>query len=381
LSFAHWRAEDRKVFDEVIASFVRANPGASVRQDISPSNDYQSTALRKVQGGAIGDVFTAFRGSQFVDMVKAGLFTDLSPQTFTDNYLPKLVRGGKDIAGRQLGLPYQLVFNMPVANVALLEKAGVSEPPPDWDGFLAMCEKLKSRGTAALAWPGGEPANAGQLLNAMVMNNAPWDDMFARIESGTAKATDDWFVTTLRQYAQLRPYFQPNATGASSEPCQQLFARGRAAMLATGSFHLGPVRQLGATFPVDMIAPITVPKGKARYQGIYNATFILGVNTGSHHAEAATAFVRHLSTPEVATRYANETTQHVTVADATYTNKDLRATAHWLTAPTLLAPRFQFDDLDMRAAVENAAVAVVGGTAPEQAAEAAQKTVDQRRRA
>ena len=64
-----------------------------------------------------------------------------------------------------------------------------------------------------------------------------------------------------------------------SEPLQQLFASGKAAMLATGSFHIGAVRKLGAKFPIGLIAPITVAADKAKYEGIYNATFILGVNT------------------------------------------------------------------------------------------------------
>jgi len=380
LSFAHWRAEDKAVFDKIIGDFAKANPGATVRQDISPSNDYQSTALQKIKGGAIGDAFTAFRGAQFVDMAKAGLFLDLSAQTFADSYLPKMARGGKDVNGRQLGLPYQLVFNMPIFNVDLFEKAGVSETPRDWDGFLDLCERLKGRGVVPLAWPGGEPANAGQLFNSMVMNNQPSDTSCADIESGKANVTDDWFLATLRQYAQLRPYVEPNATGTASEPLQQMFATGKAAMLATGSFHMSPIRKLGAKFPIDLIAPITVAADNAKYVGIHNATFILGVNAASKKQEAALRFLDFLSTPEVASVYANGTGQHLTLTGVEYTNRDLKATEPWLTKNTLLAPRFQFNDLDLRAAVENACTEVLGGKEPEQAAEAAQRIVAQRRR-
>lgn len=379
ISFAHWRGEDREVLDRIIAAFVAENPDASVRQDISPSNDYQSTALLRIRRGGTGDVFTAFRGAQFVDMVDAGLYGDLSAQPFTDNYLPKLVRSGRDAFGNQLGLPYQYVFNMPLANTDLLAAAGASAAPADWDGFLALCEALRGQGVAPLAWPGGEPGNAGQLINSMVMNNAPFDDMFTRIEAGTAQVTDDWFLTTLRQYAQLAPFFQEGALGASSEPCQQLFASGGAAMLATGTFHLTAVRRLGATFPIDLVAPITVPAEAARYQGVANATFLVGVSTASQRQESAAAFVAFLSRPEVAAQYANGTVQHSTVAGVEYTDPDLRATARWLDADVLLAPRFQFENLDIRAAVENACVEVVRGVPPEQAAESAQTVVDQRR--
>lgn len=377
ISFAHWRAEDQQVFEQLIAAFVAQHSGVSITQDIAPSNDYQSTALQRVRGGAVGDVFTAFRGAQFVDMVKAGIFSDLTGLPVVDRYSAALIEPGAS-DGKQYGLPYQLVFNMPVSNLDALEAAGVSEPPADWDGFLAMCEALRGAGFVPIAWPGGEPGNAGHLFNSMVMNNAPSPDMCTKLETGEYSCTDDWFLKTLDQYAQLRPYVQPNATGTAVEPAQQLFASGQAALLATGSFHIAAVRALGAQFPVGLLSPITTSAGEARYEGIHNATFILGVNTASDVRPAALAFIEFLSDPVNAAVYANGTGQHLTVSGVAYDNPDLAATAGWLERRTLLAPRFQFTDLDIRNAVENACTQVIGGTDPRQAAEDAQRVVDQR---
>lgn len=376
-SFAHWRAEDQKVFEQLIAEFTKQHSGVTVKQDIAPSNDYQSTALHRIRSGNIGDAFVAFRGAQFVDMVKAGLYADLSDQELVKRYNAKLIEPGSS-DGKQYGLPYQLVFNMPVVNRAALEKAGVSELPKDWDGWLSMCDKLKSTGVAPIAWPGGEPGNAGHLFNSMVMNNAPSDDMCAKIEAGEYKCTDDWYLQTLKQYEQLRPYFQPNSTGTAVEPAQQMFAQGKAAVLATGSFHIVAVRAQGATFPMDLVSPITVSADKMKHEGIHNATFILGVNTASDNKTTALAWLDFLSQSEPASTYANGTVQHLTLADVKYSNKDLNATSPWLQRKTLLAPRFQFKDLDVRSAVENACIEVVSGTSPDQAAEKAQRVVDQR---
>lgn len=378
LSFAHWRAEDKAAFAGIIASFVKANSKVKVRQDISPSNSYQSKALQQIRGGKVGDVFVAFRGAQFNDMVKAGLYTDLSKQPWAAKYDKRLASPGAS-GGTQLGFPYQLVFNMPVYNVDLLKKAGYDEPPTDWAGFLAMCRKLKASGVVPIAWPGGEPGNAGHLLNAMVMNNAPVDDMFAQMESGEIKVTADWYVHTLEQYAELRPYFQKSSTGTQVEPAQQMFAEQKAAMLCTGSFHIVALRALGAKFPMDCLAPITVDSAP-KYEGIHNATFILGANTKSSKLPAATKFLAYLSDPKVAAKYADATVQHSTLTGVEYTNKDLKALAPWLERKTMLAPRFQFDDLDIRSAVENAAVEVVGGKDPKKAAADAEKIVDQRRK-
>lgn len=378
LSFVHWRAEDKQALERSITGFRREHRSVHIRQDIASANDYQTTALHRVKSGDIGDVFTAFPGAQFQNMSKAGLFTDLSRYGLADRYLKDYLGAGRR-NGKQLGLPYQLVFNTPLANTDLLEKAGANEQPSDWDGYLDLCEKLRSRDVTPLAWPGGEPGNAGQLLGTMVMNNVPTPLAFADIESGRARVTDEWFLKTLRQYAQLRPYVQQNATGTAVEPAQQMFARGGAAMLATGSFHLLAVRQLGARFPIDLVAPITVDKGKARYEAVHNATFILGVNVAGDHRSAALAYVRYLSDPQVAGRLANATTQHVTLRGVEYTNPDLKVLAPWLDRPTLATPRFQFNNLDVRNAVENAAARVLGGARPEQAAEQAQQIVDQKR--
>lgn len=378
VSFAHWRAEDKAAFDTLIAEFVKANPDAKVTQDISPSNDYQSTALQKIRSGNVGDAFVAFRGAQFVNMAKAGLYTDLSSASVKDRYIPALIAAGQD-GGKQLGLPYQLVFNMPVVNKDAFAKAGITAMPTDWDGWLAMCDKLKSAGYIPMAWPGGEAGNAGHLFNSMIMNNAPSDDACAKIEAGTVKVTDDWFVNTLKQYVQLRPFFQDNSVGTAVEPAQQLFASGKAAMLVTGSFHVAAVRKLGATFPVDLVSPITVAKDKMKYEGIYNATFILGVNTASKNQAAAIRWIEFLSDPKNAAAYSNATVQHLTVKDLTYGNADLQALSPWLTRKTMLAPRFQFNNLDIRNAVEGACVKVVGGAEPATAATDAQKIVDQKR--
>ncbi|MFE9392464.1 ABC transporter substrate-binding protein [Streptomyces sp. NPDC006784] len=380
ISFAHWRAEDKKILGELIDDFTRRNPGSKVRQDISPAQDYQANALQRLKNGSIGDVLTAFRGAQFADMLKAGLFTELSAQTFADEYLPHYSRGGRDEAGRLFGLPYQLVFPMPLANRDLLEKAGYDKAPQNWDAYLDLCDKLKSRGKVPLAWPGAEPGNAGQLFNAMVMNNAPGDDACARIASGKAKVTDDWFLKVLDQYAQLRPFVQQKAGGTQVEPAQQMFAKGTAAMLATGSYHMAAVRQLGAKFPIELVPPITVDKGeRPRYVGTHNATFILGVNAAGKHSTTAMRFIEYLSDPAVAGRYANGTAQHLTVAGVTYKDKDLRDTQHWLERRTMLAPRYQIEDIDMLNAVEGACAKVLTGTSAEKAAEAAQRVVDQRR--
>ncbi|MBX7445693.1 MULTISPECIES: ABC transporter substrate-binding protein [unclassified Arthrobacter] len=377
VSFAHWRGEDKAVFDELIKRFAAKHSGVEVAQDISTSNDYNAQALQKLRGGSIGDAFATFRGAQFKNFTEAGIYTELKDSQAVKNYQKGLLSAGQN-GDSQLGLPYQVVFPMPMANLDIFDKAGAETAPKTWDAFLGMCEKLASAGVIPISWPGGDVGNGGQLFNCMIANNAPVDDMCAQIEQGKLKVTDDWFIKMLNQYKDLVPYLQPNATGTAVEPAQNLFSQGKAAMLATGSYHIAAVRGLGAKFPIDLVFPNTSSDGKAKYEGVYNATFILGVNSASKNQAAAAAWIDFLSEPENAGYYANQTAQHVSVDKVEYTNPDLKRLSPWLQKKTALAARFQFNNLDVRNAVEASATAVISGTSPEQAAAAAQKIVDER---
>ena len=285
VSFAHWRGEDKAVFDELIKRFAAKNSGVEVVQDISTSNDYNAQGLQKVRGAAIGDAFATFRGAQFNNFSEAGIYTELKNSKAVGNYQKGLLTAGQS-GDSQLGLPYQVVFPMPMANTDLFDKAGAELTPKDWDAFLGMCEKLAASGVMPISWPGGDVGNGGQLFNCMIANNAPVDDMCSQIEQGKLKCTDDWFIKMLSQYKELVPYLQPNATGTAVEPAQNLFSQGKAAMLATGSYHIAAVRNLGATFPIELVFPNTSTDGNAKFEGVYNATFILGVNSASKNQAA-----------------------------------------------------------------------------------------------
>lgn len=375
VSFLHWRAEDKAAFAKLIDDFTAKYPGTTVTQDILPSSSYQAQALQKVQAGGAGDAFPMFRGAQVDQFAKAGVVTDLTNSDTTKLYIPSLLDAGK-YNGKQVGYPYQVVLPMPIMNEDAFDKAGAEKAPKDWDGFLSTCDKLKSAGFVPMAWPGGD-GNNSQLFNCMVANNAPVDDMCTQIEQGKLKCTDDWFVNMLKQYAQMAPFFQPNSAGSAVEPTEQLFASGKAAMLVTGDYHIAAVRAQGAKFPMDMIYPVTTAAGKNKYEGVYNATFVLGVNAASKVQPAAMAWVDFLSQPQNASYYANKTVQHVAVNNVEYTNEDLKKTGSWLQKKTALAAKFQFLNVDVSNAVVNSTVAVVSGTSPEKAAADAQKIVDQ----
>lgn len=376
ISFIHWRGEDAAVLDGIIKKFEEENKNIKVETQVFPSDQYQSTVQAKLLDGSVGDVFASFPGAQFEAIAKAGLFTDLSDAAFVANFTPSLTESGqKD--GKQLALPYQLVYNIPVYNVKLFEKYGI-EVPKDWDGFLAAAEKLKQEGIVPIAFPGAD-IGPGQFMNPMVMNNAPDEDIFVKLEEGKAKLTDEWWVKTLSQFKELndKGYFQKDALGTKGDAAGALFVQEKAAILATGSYQLVGNKKNNPELQQALLAPITVPADQAVFEGIHTTTFMLAVNSKSKHPEEAKKFIEFLSRSDIAGEYANGTGQNVTVKDVSYTSDELKAVAEWTTKKTRFQPRYTIKNAELQKAVTSSIQAVLGGTEPAKAAADAQAIVDQ----
>lgn len=376
ISFIHWRGEDAEAFDSIIQKFEQEHPNIQVETQVFPSEQYQTVAQAKLSDGSVGDVFASFPGAQFEALAKAGLYTDLSGESFLANFTDTLIEAGqKD--GKQLAIPYQLVYNIPIYNADIFERFGLT-PPKDWDGFLAMAEKLKSEGLIPIAFPGAD-IGLGQFMNPMVMNNAPDPDIFVKLEAGEAKLTDEWWVKTLSQFKELndKGYFQPNALGTKDQGAGALFVQEKAAILATGSYQLAQNKKSNPNLKQKLLAPITVPADQAVYEGIHTTTFMLGVNAKSKHPEEAKAFIEFLSRKDIAGEYANATGQNVTVKDVEYSTEELKTVAEWTTKKTRFQPRFTIKNGEVQKAVTNSIQAVLGGQSPEDAAKEAQAIVDQ----
>lgn len=375
ISFIHWNG-DAAVWNEVIADFQTENPGIKVEMQTFPSEQYQTTAQAKLLDGSVGDVFASFPGAQFESIAKAGLYTDLTGEAFVDQFVPDLIKSGsKD--GKQYALPYSLVYNIPVYNVELFKKYGL-EPPTDWEGFLALCEKLKSEGIIPIVFPGSD-IGPGQFMNPMMMNNATDEEVFQKLERGETKLTDEWWIKTLSQFKELndKGYFQKDSLGTNTDAAIALFSQEKAGMLATGSYSISAVLKGNPNLKLNLLAPITVAADQATYEGIHTTTFMLGVNSKSKHQEEAKKFIEYLSRKEVAGKVANETGQNIPVKDIAYTSPALKEISSWSEKKTRFQPRYLITNIEIQKAVTGSIQAVLSGQSPEEAAEAAQAIVNQ----
>ena len=376
IEFWHWRAEDKAYFEKIIADFEALNPGVSITQVISNSQDYQATAIQKARTNKKAAAFATFRGAQFNTAATTDFYTDLSNEQFTKRNVIKSMMGAGQYNGKQLGIPYHSLFNNPIYNIAIFKKEGW-KLPRKFSEWISYCKAAKTAGYVPLAWQGGFIPQAGQIMNSAFMNTAATEaQLIAQvqaIDTGKDPITVPWFRAVATKYAELRDAgcFPDNPKGVTEAAGNTLFATGKSPILPTGSFSMGGIVTLNKEMDGNMgITGMNwTDDVNARYTGITNNTFILGVNknAGKTEQQIARAFMSYLLTGPVATYYANSSKQHVTVLDVSYTDVNLRNTSSIMSERLVLAPRFQFLNIGVRDALEDALIAIVGGTSVDKA--------------
>lgn len=377
ITFLHWRGEDVPVFEKIISQFHEKYPNINVQMQVIPSNQYIAEAQAKLTGPDGADVFASFPGAEFNALLKAGLYTNLSGQSFLSNYNPKLISVGK-ADGKQWAVPYQVVFNMPVYNKTLFKQLNLSVPQ-NWPQFLHVCQVLKQHGDIPIVFAG--QVSAGQFFNDMVMNNVPDPNVFEGLMTGKSKLTDPGFLKTFEQLSQLYHggYFQKGALGTSQDAATAIFAQGKSGMLALGSYQIANVNEDNHNaFQMGLLAPITTNSiSQAKYLGVDTTTFMLGVNAHSKYKKQAEEFIEFLSQPNIASEYANGTDQMVTVKGVHYTVPALLEMQPLLNEPLRFQPMYTLTNQQVVDAITNTVEAVLEGTNPLIAAEEGQKEIDQ----
>lgn len=391
IEFFHWRGEDVKTFDEIIAGFQKRYPNVKITQVVTSSADHQATAVSRITGNKKIAVYSVWR-DRFAskEYLNAGILEDLTKEKFIKNFNAASISTGT-IDGKVYAPFYQSLFNMPLYNAEIFAKEGLT-PPRSWPGLLRLCKDLKAKGYVPMAWDGAFRPQAMQMINALLANAMPNANTSYGELTASGRVTEPWFFDGVaKKFEEMNKAgcFPDNALGVTQPAADALFASGRAAIRPTGSFSMGSIKALNPAMAGKMKMMMINSQNssaKAKFQGIHNTQFGLAVNKLASNGDKAIAkaFIAYLAQPAVAFKYANGSSQHVTVNKVNYkANPDLDNLSVWLTRKTLLAPRFQPQGKAIQAGIEieNMLVQIAGGAkTPAQAAAEYQPIIEQARK-
>jgi raffinose/stachyose/melibiose transport system substrate-binding protein len=370
IEFHHWRSEDKVVLQGIIDDFQAKYPGTKITQVITDSTNYQNLELSKVSVNPKAALVTIFRGQQFTDFSKANMMVDLSNERFVKQNVIQSALTPGILNGKVYAVPYQSLFNNPIYNTEMFAKNGW-KTPTNWTQLLAFCKTSKAKGIIPFAWPAATKGNAGQIMNAMMMNSDSSIEAITKhvndIQAGKESVSDAWFKGIATKYAQMNDAgcFPDNVVAYTDVAAQADFAAGKAAIYPTGTFGMGAIKALNPSMAGKMgIFGMIVVDSKPIYEGITNNTFMFSINpkANSTDQKIARAFMSYLLTAPVAQKYAVGTSQHVSVINVDYAeNVDLLNTSVIMGKKLVLAPRFLFTNGAVATPVELALMAIGSG--------------------
>ena len=375
IEFWHYRPEvlDQKALVQIIANFEAKYPGTKIKQVVKDTTTFNATARVQILNNPKAALFATSRGFVFDTFAKSDMMVDLSSQRYVkQNAIAKAMNAGV-YDGKQLGVPYQYLFNNPIVNTELWAKEKWTTPK-NLTGWVAWCKDAKAKGYIPFAWPGATLGQAAQISNSVLMNSA---SSYAELEknlldlnSGKTDLTSSWFKGVADVYVKLRNAgcFPDNPTGVTQNAAYTMFATEKSPLLPIGTFAMGDIVTLNKNLDGKMqLMSMILTDGPVVAEGIMNNTYILSVNknSSSRDQKIANAFISYLMTGPVGQIYANTTLQHVNVLDVEYTNVNLLTTSSFQAKNTMLAPRFLLVNGSVSDLTQQALIAIVGGKSPD----------------
>ena len=172
---SHYSDQTAPIFEAMAEEFEAANPDIDiVIEDVAWAN-LQQRLTTDIAGGTAPDI--SIIGTRWlVDFVENDIVEPLSSY-MDDEFKGRFIEtfmGPSTIDGEVYGLPVAASARAMYYNKALLEEAGVAEPPATWDDLAAAAEKVSALGDDihGFGHPGWRRHRDGCLLVLLALD--PW---------------------------------------------------------------------------------------------------------------------------------------------------------------------------------------------------------------
>lgn len=315
VSFVHWRSEDADVYKKLIGQFEEQNPNIKVEMEVTSAdmNQYYALIKARLSGSEGLDVFAIHPGVYMSEYQEAGQLMDLTDQAFVSSYEQGMIDSGT-IDGKVYGLPQAYNNHCVFYNKKIFAKYDLT-PPKTWEEMENICNVLKENGEDTII-SGSAEEWVHEIPFLQLVGSYFKDDplILQKLETGEVKFTDEKFKQMFQDYQDMAKegFFSKDAMGTKYEPSLALFAQEKAAMLNTGTWSVGGLKQQNP----DLEFGIFLLPSRAGTPVVQLAPAqALSISANTKNKEASLKFLEFLSSKESATLYGNATMQNSGVKD------------------------------------------------------------------
>lgn len=290
--------------EELLQKFSKEYPHITVEwEQVDSKNISQVLKTRIAAGGENLDIITPQR-SDYLPLIEAGAFLDISDQPFLKQYDEAAIESGK-VNGKVYGIPLTQQAYLVWYNKDVFAEHGL-KAPTNWEEFLAVSETLKENGVAPIALAGKDEwvvnVFAGLAYSGLFSQEPNW---LAKAAKGEVKWTDQGSLDALNKIKTLvdKGYILEGALGTGYDQAYQAFYQGKAAMTVNGAWSIDLIINTPPSFEVGSF----VPPGNDPDQPLKVAFIpgnVISIASASENIEASQTFLDFLSQPENASLFA-----------------------------------------------------------------------------
>lgn len=279
-------AEGEKL-DVLAKDFMAQNPGVTVKVTPIAWEIAHDKLLTSVAGGQTPDV--SQMGTTWMGEFAATGALEEVPDSIDMESFFEGARNTAIIDDTPMGVPWYVETRLLYYRKDIAEKAGITEPPANWDELKAMAKAMKEKGGArygiALA-----PDNWQEFLP------------FVWQTGGEVTEGENWNFDSPEVVEALEYYksFFDEGLTAESVPegfaVEQGFVEGTHPMFFSGPWHMSLIEELGGPEFEGKWAIAPMPEKDSRTSFVGGSDLV--VFKDSDNKDAAWKFVEYLTTPE-----------------------------------------------------------------------------------
>lgn len=205
---------------------------------------FKDAILVQLAGGNAPDLFSYWAGALTQSLIDNGQLDpidDMWSAAGLDAAIPaSIADSAATYGGSKYLVPFVYHYAGMFYNPEVLEEAGITEIPADWDGLMSMAATLKSKGITPFALGSTNRWPAQFWFDYLILRTAG-PDYRAALMAGEASYDDPEVVAALELWKEVidAGYFNASPNGADWTDAADQVARGDAAMTLMGTWITG----------------------------------------------------------------------------------------------------------------------------------------------
>ena len=284
---SHYSDQTGPIFEAMAEEFEAANPDIDIIIEDVAWGALQQRLTTDIAGGTAPDI--SIIGTRWlVDYVENDIVEPLSSymdDEFTGRFIETFM-GPSTIDGEIYGLPVAASARAMYYNKALLEEAGVAEPPATWDDLAAAAEKVSALGDDIHGFGlqgGGDTETDAYWYYALWTHGGDILD-----ENGQSGIASDAAIAATNRYKSLidAGLTQPGVTNYNRQDVESMLKQGKVGMILSGPWLRGQMKEEAPDIDYGIAA---IPADAA--QATYGVTDSIVMFADSEVKDAAWKFL------------------------------------------------------------------------------------------